>query len=118
MTEREQISDDYAAMVRQAEAKRAWEADRIRRENDEATELLCCHPPGQDAGCGCRQATLPELVQHQCEQLRLARQEIAELQAIIEGLATRVAAQSELLARRAGLVNLLDTAEATGGTAP
>lgn len=36
--------------------------DRLAAENAEAIEALCCCPPNADEGCGCRSATLPELI--------------------------------------------------------
>lgn len=65
---------------------------RLKKDCDEAAELLCCCKPGEDTGC--RSATLAELAV-------TTRETIAALRAQVAGHCGRIAAQSELLSRRA-----------------
>lgn len=66
-----------------------------------AVDSLCCCPPGGDAGCGCRAATLPELASAaSCHGAAMVAR-IAELEALVANLSTRLANASEALGRAA-----------------
>jgi hypothetical protein len=160
---------DFIAAARDAVPRLLAEKVALRKQLGDAAQLLYCCDVGEDAGCGCRSATLPELVsrmleekkehrvqllaekaelraenerlrespqriadagptcpEHGCPLVRIryanahscpeclcrerdqeileneeVRAEVARLQALVNPLADRVAAQSDLLSRKA-----------------